>query len=146
MNPPYTPQMYTAPPATIGYPYNYPPQPAYSNMNTYANQTPTMPTRPSLYGRVVNDIAEVVANEVPMDGSSSIFPLQDNSAIYVKSWGADGAIRTLRYVLQEEPLKETKVSGTLSEMIEKRFDDMELLLETVKESLNKKEVNNNGHK
>lgn len=138
MNPPYTPQMYTASPAVNGYPYNYPPQPAYS-VPTYANQTPTMPTRPSLYGRVVNDIAEVVANEVPMDGSSSIFPLQDNSAIYVKTWGADGAIRTLRYVLQtEEPLKQANKSDALSEMIEKRFDDMELLLETVKESLNKK--------
>lgn len=60
-------------------------------------QQPTY-TKSGLTGRVVNKLDDILPNEVPMDGTSSLFPLQDESAIYLKSWNADGTIRTIRYL------------------------------------------------
>lgn len=54
--------------------------------------------RPIIFGRVVNQIEEITANDVPMDGTSGIFPMSDGSAIYKKRWNADGTIQTVKYV------------------------------------------------
>lgn len=42
-------------------------------------------------------VEQITANDVPMDGSVAIFPKQDMSEIYTKSWNADGTIRTVVY-------------------------------------------------
>lgn len=104
----------------------YPTQPAYGVQNNIASpQTP----RPSLPGRPVNDINEVMASEVPMDGSSSIFPLQNGSRIYVKSWNSDGTIKTLTYVQEEQSVtKSESESVSISDLINRRFDSLEELL------------------
>lgn len=41
-------------------------------------------------GRVVQSVEMITANDVPMDGSAAFFPMQDMSAIFAKSWNADG--------------------------------------------------------
>lgn len=48
-------------------------------------------------GRFINSIQEVAAQDVPMDGSASVFPLRDGSGIYVKCWLPNGTIQTLFY-------------------------------------------------
>lgn len=55
-------------------------------------------TYPVMVGRVVNDLEDIRPNEVPNDGSVSVFPQQDRSCIYVKYLEGDGTIKTLRYV------------------------------------------------
>lgn len=61
-------------------------------------QTPQVQQMPrGLNGMVVQAIENVTADCVPMDGSAAFFPKQDLSEIYVKSWCADGTIRTLTY-------------------------------------------------
>ena len=50
-----------------------------------------------LNGKVVQAVEQITANDVPMDGSVAVFPKQDMSEIYTKSWNADGTIRTIVY-------------------------------------------------
>lgn len=54
-----------------------------------------------IYGRIVNDPNEITANEIPMDGSVSLFPTSDYSKIYVKAWNGNGLITTKTFVLEE---------------------------------------------
>lgn len=74
------------------YPNNYLAYPTYMPQNQY----PVQPR--GMYGRVINNESEITPNEVPMDGSISIFPLSDYSAIIAKQWSADGTIKTLRFI------------------------------------------------
>jgi len=50
-----------------------------------------------LNGRMVNSIEEITANDVPMNVPYSIFPKNDLSQIYIKSWNANGTIQTIAY-------------------------------------------------
>lgn len=56
-------------------------------------------------GKIITEISQITANDVPMDGSVAFFPKQDLSEVYAKSWNADGTIRTVTYkpVLDNEP-------------------------------------------
>ena len=54
----------------------------------------------SIPGRLVNNLDEITPQEVPMDGSVSLFPQNDYSAIYAKTWTKDGTIATVKYVPQ----------------------------------------------
>ena len=56
-------------------------------------------------GKMIAEINQITANDVPMDGSVAFFPKQDLSEVYAKSWNADGTIRTVTYkpVLDNEP-------------------------------------------
>lgn len=61
------------------------------------NQQPMPQQIASINGRVVQAVENINANEVPMDGSMAFFPKQDMSEIYVKSWNANGRIKTIVY-------------------------------------------------
>lgn len=89
-----------------------------------------------LPGRVVNDVSEIVANEVPMDGSVSLFPSKDYSVIYAKQWKADGNIQTVKYV--PEKMEETAKEPDLMGVINKRFDNIEKLLKPQKDNRREK--------
>lgn len=56
-------------------------------------------------GKIIAEMSQITANDVPMDGSVAFFPRQDLSEVYAKSWNADGTIRTVTYkpVLDNEP-------------------------------------------
>lgn len=56
-------------------------------------------------GKIIADMNQITANDVPMDGRVAFFPKQDLSEVYAKSWNADGTIRTVTYkpVLDNEP-------------------------------------------
>lgn len=85
----------------------------YNNGNGYnmtggyqsPNPIPTSMNMQSAYipGRMVNDISEIRPNEVPMDGSVSLFPINNGSCIYVKCWSPDGTIKTMKYVPEQIP-------------------------------------------
>ena len=57
--------------------------------NLYQNQLNRFQSIP---GRLVNNLDEITPQEVPMDGSVSLFPQNDYSAIYAKTWTKDGTI------------------------------------------------------
>lgn len=96
-------------------PYMQPQNPYMDRMNFLQNyqqnlQQPLVPTPmsganqqamsqqiPGINGRIVQAVENINANEVPMDGSMAFFPKQDMSEIYVKSWNANGTIKTTVY-------------------------------------------------
>ena len=63
--------------------------------NLYQNQSSRFQSIP---GRLVNNLDEITPQEVPMDGSVSLFPQADYSAIYAKTWTKDGTIATVKFV------------------------------------------------
>ncbi len=111
-------------------------QPMLYNQPQYNNQV----TIPQISGRIVNNIAEVTANEVPMDGNQSLFPLTDKSCIYAKSWGADGTIKTTKYILEVPEGESEDSKDGLYEMVSKRLDQFETLLTNKNNSKTRKEV------
>lgn len=58
---------------------------------------------PAIPGRMIQNPDEVTPNEVPMDGTVSLFPMSDWSAIYAKVWGNDGYIKTFKFVEEKQP-------------------------------------------
>ena len=82
------------------YPYQYQ-QPRYDlqqNQPLSNQQQNIQPQQQAgLNGKVVQAVEQITANDVPMDGSVAVFPKQDMSEIYTKSWNADGTIRTIVY-------------------------------------------------
>lgn len=62
--------------------YNPNNQPNMANWyNPTAYSAPNQQNSSSIFGRVVNDESEIMPNEVPMDGSISIFPKSDGSEV-----------------------------------------------------------------
>lgn len=77
----------------------------------------------SVPGRVVNHPQEIRPNEVPMDGTVAMFPLSDYSCIYLKAWGADGNIQTLRFI--PEPVQQEQTGPTEFEQLMARLNSIE---------------------
>lgn len=120
------------------------------------NQQNLLPTQMSvanqmqsqgLNGRVVQAVENITANDVPMDGSAAIFPKQDMTEIYIKSWLPNGTIHTTVYkpVLEpqtdkssiEEEKQKFDLSDASTEAFMKRFDDITDRLDKMEKSFGK---------
>lgn len=75
----------------------YPTYPQFQPMQTYTPQNQTV--NRSVFGRVINSENDITPNEVPMDGSVSLFPLADYSKIFAKQWSQDGTIKTTVFLI-----------------------------------------------
>lgn len=104
-------------PNTQGYyqPYYQPP--------TWQSPLPAPQKPVGIAGRTISNVSDVTPNEVPMDGSVSLFPMKDYSAIFAKAWNGDGTIRTVRYV----PEMEQESEDSTKQIIE-RLDKIEKAL------------------
>lgn len=123
---------------TYGMPYGYgtatgfPGQPYQNIPNAVPNFQPQppiqqQPQRPVISGRTVASEGEIRPNEIPMDGSISLFPLSDYSAVFAKQWKADGLIHTVKFIpAPSEPAPEPEKS--FNETILERFDRIEKML------------------
>lgn len=98
-----------------------------SQQQYYTPQSYQMPTQPSMSGRVIQNINEVMPNDVKMDGSYSFFPVQDGSAIYVMRWSQDGSrIEQMRYIPEQQNISpETK---SFEQVVVDRFDALEEMI------------------
>lgn len=94
--------------------------------NPYQNQLNRFQSIP---GRLVNNLDEITPQEVPMDGSVSLFPQNDYSAIYAKTWTKDGTIATVKFI-PEQPQMEPQKSPLEERLdrIDQRFDKLEKML------------------
>lgn len=128
---------------------NYPYMNPY-NFNPYQQRyVPPVPAvQTGIAGKIVQSVEQVVANDVPMDGSVAVFPKQDMTEIYVKNWCADGTIRTLTYrPVQQDAPKEVQadtnkmdsgVSQNVTEVFEQRFDELVGKIDKLEQALLKK--------
>lgn len=66
------------------------------NMQDWKPYSP-VPVR-AIVGRWVNSFDEIKPQDVPMDGSISLFPQSDNTCIYAMMWSNDGKIVPYRFV------------------------------------------------
>ena len=104
-------------------------QPMYMN-NYQNNNTLRQPVTPSiggLMGKVVDSADVVKVTDIPLDGSTSYFPLVDGSAILTKKLQADGTSKIVVYKPVVEEPKETPKYVTYAELddIKKHIKDLE---------------------
>ena len=93
-------------------------------MTTY--QPPIQLTKPSgLLGKVVDSIDVVKSLEIPLDGSTSYFPLADNSMIVTKQLQNDGTSKIVVYKPSQEEKKEAIQFATLDD-IQEAINDIDL--------------------
>lgn len=136
-------------------PINVPQRPIYGQQPTYQPSLASLGqnnlssnTASGLTGRIIQTENEITPNEVAMDGSVSLFPLVDYSAIIAKQWNANGTISTIKYVpvVDNEDSKDIEPSklDTLTEQVNKRFDNLEKLLTSRSNNNYKKNAGGNN--
>lgn len=100
------------------YPTAYP---AVPNVGAVQARPRTIP------GRMIYSPDEIMPQEVPMDGSVSLFPMHDWSCVYGKWWTSNGQIQTVKFVL-ESPKKEIDESAASLSDISARLEKVERYL------------------
>lgn len=103
----------------------FPTYPQVQPMQTYQPSNP--PVNRTAFGRVVNSENDITPNEVPMDGSVSLFPLADYTKIFAKQWNQDGTIKTTVYIM-DNPSNSNPSSASFEDVVMKRFDNLEGLI------------------
>lgn len=113
-------------------------QPPMQNSQMQATSQQT-----SFIGKVVDSIDVVKATDIPMDGNIYYFPKADGTEIFGKQWLANGRthILTFKPVLDTEPNNQSKskigISEEATEVIMKRFDELENKISNLESSLTK---------
>lgn len=126
-----------------GFGYSYPSIPQIQSAGNFMQpqQSPSY-TRPMIIGKVVNRVEDVTPNDIPMDGSYGVFPLQDRSHIFLKRWNADGTISTEKYIKEVIDIPKEPERDPIAEemaMLREQLDRIEKSLKP-KTTSNKKEV------
>lgn len=65
------------------------------------NPRPSFDPPRHLPGFYISSEEDIVAGDVPMDGSISFFPYKDLSKIVIRQWNSDGDLEALTYVLDQ---------------------------------------------
>lgn len=78
-------------------------------------------------GRMIYSPDEIMPQEVPMDGSVSLFPMHDWSCVYGKWWTSNWQIQTVKFVL-EQPKKQIDESAVSLSDISERLNKVERYL------------------
>lgn len=118
--------------------------------NQYQPQAQVPVQAQSIIGRVVNSFDDIVANDVPMDGRSAVFPKNDLSEIQIRQWSADGKIQVTTYkpILEQNGVQTENLSNNTqnvkidlsdasTEVFMKRFDDITYRLDMMEQFLSK---------
>lgn len=110
----------------------------------YSQPTPLSPVRSYIYGRPVAAPNEITPQEVPMDGTIALFPMQDLSCVYAKTWGADGTIKTMRFV--PEPVNDPQNEGQTEGSMDALFASLNQRLDKIEKMLTRKPYHNKPKK
>lgn len=113
------------------------PMPQYTPM---PNQTPQQPqfVPVQIHGHTIKDEnTEIAPNDVPMDGTVSLFPTENHSCIFAKHWNKDGKITTTKFVPVPMDEDYTPTPGFEDEM-RSRMDELKQLIQSNHRSYNKK--------
>ena len=115
---------------------NYYPQQRFQPQNMNNMQQPmvteyvppmpqTIPTQTGLLGKIVDNIDVVRAMDIPLDGSTSYFPLSDGSGIVTKQLQSDGTSKLVVYKPTNNE-KENVVQFATLEDIQDAINDLDL--------------------
>ena len=120
-------------------PYAFPAIPTYMP-NAVPNTTPqvqpqqgySMPnpfvSKP-IHGHTIKDEnTEIAPNDVPMDGTVSLFPTENYSCIFAKHWNKDGKITTTKFVPVPSDEDYVPTPGFEDEM-RSRMDELKTLIQ-----------------
>lgn len=95
---------------------------------------------PKLPGFFVEREDEIMAGDVPMDGSISYFPSKDLTHIYVRQWSQQGVLERLTYALvrpeQEQPQPHTSQRSQIPKPAEAQEDALVGALNNMTNGLN----------
>lgn len=80
----------------------------YPTQRPQENYQPMYNRQPALLGKTVDNIEVVKAIDIPLDGSTSYFPMADGSAIASKQLQQDGTSRIIIYKPVEQEKTEEK--------------------------------------
>lgn len=123
-------QPYQFYPTNPGLPYGqtqqpYVPAPTYQPQWSNQSQTMNQPRQQGILGHMVSNPNEITPQEIPMDGSISLFPMQDGSAVIGKFWDNNGQIKTIRFVPEnvEQPQQQDPFA-----VLNERLDTLESLI------------------
>ena len=112
--------------------YSQPAQPTYpQNPQTYPQASL------GLQGKLIENAEMVKVIEIPMDGSTSFFPLADGSAILTKQLQVDGTSKVVIYKPTTEPEKAVETPQYVTEdkvleLIKKEPENVKELKEEIK--------------
>lgn len=102
-------------------------QPAQFQQPQMQQTQPFVPIQ--IHGHTIKDEnTEIAPNDVPMDGTVSLFPTEDYSCIFAKHWNKDGKITTTKYVPVSADEDFTPTPGFEDEM-RARMDELKDLLQ-----------------
>lgn len=104
---------------------SYVPTPTYQQPISNPVQNQNQNRSQGILGRMITNPNEITPQEIPMDGSISMFPMQDGSAVYGKFWDSNGQIKTIRFIPEnvEQPQQQDPFAA-----INTRLDSIEELL------------------
>ena len=119
----------------------YQPSITMPQYNPMPNQTPQQPQfiPVQIHGHTIKDEnTEIAPNDVPMDGTVSLFPTENYSCIFAKHWNKDGKITTTKFV--PVPVDEDYVpTPGFEDEMRSRMDELkQLLQQNAHRSYNKK--------
>lgn len=110
----------------------------------YSQPAPPPTVRSYIYGRPVGTPNAITPQEVPMDGTIALFPMQDLSCVYAKTWGADGTIKTMRFV--PEPVNDPQNEGQTESSMDALFASLNQRLDKIEKMLTRKPYHNKPKK
>jgi len=121
----------------------YVPAPSYQQPITNPVQNQNQSRSQGILGRMISNPNEITPQEIPMDGSISMFPMQDGSAVYGKFWDSNGQIKTIRFIPEnvDQPQQQDPFA-----VINTRLDSIEELLKKRQKPYHKtyRQNNQNG--
>lgn len=97
----------------------------FDDMQTNQNQQFNMAQQAPFVGRYVNTNADILPNEVPMDGRIGLFPLADLTEINLKYWSHEGKIKTIRYIVDPNQDPDEQAQNQTFNDIYSRLDALE---------------------
>ena len=111
------------------YPYPQIQMPYMERTQQYPQQTQQgalqqQPIKAPLNGRIVDSTDNIVASDVPMDGSFAVFPRKDLSSIDVKYWTNEGKIATVIF----KPAVEQQLDPQGSQSTFDRLNDLSTIV------------------
>lgn len=101
------------------------------------NQNPGMPQLggtmttsqlPSVPGKIITSPDDIMAKDVPMDGTVSLFLMNDLSCVLAKQWNNRGTIDEVRFVREQTPEPVSQTQSDILPVILERLDKIETMI------------------